>query len=164
MDHLWAPWRMEYIQREKDDSQGCVFCIKAEDIENDRNNLVLYRDDDIYVVMNLYPYTNGHLLICSNQHTDTMNDFTQTTLTKVMELAKQIMGILDNTMNPDGFNFGANLGKTAGAGIAEHIHFHVVPRWKGDTNFMPVIGQSKVIMDGLFETYDNLKPQFDNIK
>ena len=164
MDYLWAPWRMEYIRRERNDNQECVFCAKCKDKKNDRKNLVLFRDEDIYVVMNLYPYTNGHLLICSNQHTDSLDVLSQKTMNRVMSLSRECMSILKAVMNPDGFNFGANLGKAGGAGIAEHIHFHVVPRWESDTNFMPVIGQSKVIMDGLYDTYDELKPQFDNIK
>jgi|TARA_Y100001960_G_scaffold329584_1_gene421361 ATP adenylyltransferase len=164
MDYLWAPWRMEYISRERNDSHECVFCVKWKDKKSDRKNLVLYRDEDIYVVMNLYPYTNGHLLICSNQHIDSLDGFSQKTMGRVMDLSRECMAILKVVMNPDGFNFGANLGKAGGAGIAEHIHFHVVPRWKSDTNFMPVIGQSKVIMDGLYDTYAKLKPQFDNIK
>ena len=164
MDYLWAPWRMEYIRRERNDNQECVFCVKWKDRKNDRKNLVLCRDEDIYVVMNLYPYTNGHLLICSNQHTDSLDVLSQKTMNRVMSLSRECMSILKTAMNPDGFNFGANLGKAGGAGIAEHIHFHVVPRWESDTNFMPVIGQSKVIMDGLYDTYDELKPQFDNIK
>ena len=105
--------------------------------------------------MNLYPYTNGHLLICSNKHTETLTDLSSSALTEVMYLSKVSMNILNSTMNPHGFNFGANIGKAGGAGISEHIHFHLVPRWEGDTNFMPVVGQSKVIMDGLLDTYDS---------
>ena len=161
MDHLWAPWRMEYLERDKTKRDGCVFCKKLADKSSDRENLVLFRAEYAFVLMNLYPYTNGHLLICSNEHVDTFEKLNDQSLAQIMFLAKKSMEVINSVMSPDGYNFGSNVGKAGGAGIAEHIHFHVVPRWEGDTNFMPVVGQSKVIMDGLFDTYDQLKLKFD---
>ena len=121
----------------------------------------MFRAEYAFVLMNLYPYTNGHLLICSNEHVDTFEKLNDQSLAQIMFLAKKSMEVINSVMSPDGYNFGSNIGKAGGAGIAEHIHFHVVPRWEGDTNFMPVVGQSKVIMDGLFDTYDQLKLKFD---
>ena len=152
---------MEYLERDKTERDVCVFCEKLADTSNDRENLVLFRADCAFVLMNLYPYTNGHLLICSNEHVDTFEKLNEQTLSQIMFLTKKSMEVIDSVMSPDGYNFGSNVGKAGGAGIAEHIHFHVVPRWEGDTNFMPVVGQSKVIMDGLFDTYDQLKLKFD---
>ena len=164
MDHLWAPWRMEYLKRKKNLEDGCVFCAKNISDGELRDVLILHKGKEAFVVMNLYPYTNGHLLICSNEHTERLTDLSSSVLTEVMHLSKVSMNILNSIMNPNGFNFGANIGKAGGAGISEHIHFHLVPRWEGDTNFMPVVGHSKVIMDGLFDTYDSLKPHYDRLK
>jgi ATP adenylyltransferase len=164
MDQMWAPWRMEYIKRKKNSEDVCVFCAKSTNEEELRDILILYKGSEVFVVMNLYPYTNGHILICSNKHTDSLIDLPASTLTEIMDLSKKSMEILKSTMSPDGFNFGANIGKAGGAGISDHIHFHLVPRWEGDTNFMPVIGQGKVIMEGLYDTYDNLKPHYDRLQ
>ena len=164
MDQMWAPWRMEYLKLKKNSDDSCAFCIKITSDSNLREPLILYKGKEAFVVMNLYPYTNGHLLICSNNHTDSLTGLPANTLNEIMNLSKVSMDILNSTMEPSGFNFGANIGKAGGAGISEHIHFHVVPRWEGDTNFMPVIGQSKVIMNGLYDTYDNLKPHYDRLK
>ena len=164
MDRMWAPWRMEYLKRKKNSDNVCVFCSKNTNDDNLRDILILYKGSEAFVVMNLYPYTNGHILICSNKHTDSLTDLSTSTLLEIMNLSKQSMEILKSTMNPSGFNFGANIGKAGGAGISEHIHFHLVPRWEGDTNFIPVVGQSKVIMEGLYDTYDSLKPYYDRLK
>ena len=164
MDRMWAPWRMEYLRRKKNSNNECVFCLKNTNDDNLRDVLILYKGSEAFVVMNLYPYTNGHILICSSKHTDSLTGLPTSTLSEIMNLSKQSMKILKSTMNPSGFNFGANIGKAGGAGISEHIHFHLVPRWEGDTNFMPVVGQSKVIMEGLYDTYDSLKPHYDRLK
>mgnify|MGYP001189683300 CR=1 FL=1 len=163
MERMWAPWRMEYLKRKKNNNNVCVFCTKNTSSDHLREFLVLHKGDEAFVVMNLYPYTNGHLLICSNKHTDSLIDLPNSTLNEIMSLSKLSIEILNTTMQPNGFNFGVNIGKAGGAGIAEHIHFHLVPRWEGDTNFMPVISQSKVIMEGLHETYDSLKPHYDRL-
>ncbi len=160
MNRLWAPWRMDYIRTPKED--GCVFCNKHQSTK-DRENLLLFRGEESFVLMNLYPYSNGHLMISPYKHTSNTNDISSIGNQEIMFLTNKSMEIIKNTMGADGFNIGANLGKAAGAGIEEHLHFHIVPRWIGDTNFMPVVGNTKVMVEGLQETWDSMKPQFDLI-
>ena len=160
MDRLWAPWRMEYIRAPKE--EGCIFCDKPGQ-SADRENLILFRGQHSFVIMNLYPYNNGHLMVVPYQHCDNTYKLNETTFKEIMYLTNKAMGIIEQTMDSQGFNFGANIGEAAGAGITEHIHFHIVPRWLGDTNVMPVIGQTKVMVQGLHETYDLLKPEFDKL-
>ena len=161
MDRLWAPWRIDYIKSEKE--KGCIFCDKPAE-GDDHSMLILYRGENSFVIMNLYPYNNGHLMIAPYQHTDSTHELNSSSRSEIMELADQIMKIQKNIMNADGFNYGANIGYSGGAGIADHIHFHIVPRWTGDTNFMPVLGHTKVQMQGLQETYNDLRPHFDKLK
>ena len=161
MDRLWAPWRIDYIKSEKE--KGCIFCDKPAE-GDDYSMLILYRGENSFVIMNLYPYNNGHLMIAPYQHTDSTHELNSSSRSEIMELADQIMTIQKNIMNADGFNYGANIGYSGGAGIADHIHFHIVPRWTGDTNFMPVLGHTKVQMQGLQETYNDLRPHFDKLK
>ncbi len=158
---MWSPWRMEYVRTPKDD--GCVFCKKSAS-DQDRNNLVLFKGTNSIVLMNLYPYNNAHLLIAPYKHVDTTLELSSQVSNEMMNLANESMRIIKMVMNAEGFNFGANIGAIGGAGIKDHIHFHVVPRWLGDTNFMPVIGHTKVMVEGLLETYDELKPHFEKIK
>ena len=160
MNKLWAPWRIDYIRTPKE--KGCIFCNKSHD-KDDRENLVLYRGNESFVLMNLYPYSNGHLMISPYQHTSDTNDISSRGNEEIMWLANQSMNILTHAMNAEGFNFGANLGKAGGAGIEEHLHYHIVPRWSGDTNFMPVVGNTKVVVEGLRESWDNLKTHFDSL-
>ena len=160
MNKLWAPWRMDYIRTPKED--GCVFCKKHQSTK-DRENLLLFRGEESFVLMNLYPYSNGHLMISPYKHTSNTNDISEIGNQEIMSLTNKSMEIIKNIMGADGFNIGANLGKAAGAGIEEHLHFHIVPRWIGDTNFMPVVGNTKVMVEGLQETWDSMKPQFDLI-
>ncbi len=162
MDKLWAPWRMEYIRSPDQKTDECVFCSKSND-NNDRENLVLYRGDHAFVLMNLYPYNNGHLLISPYVHEETTQSLSKESMDEIMSLADTTMNILRDTMKAQGFNFGANIGIAAGAGLADHIHFHIVPRWVGDTNFMPIVGHTKVMVDGLLETYDKLKLEFNKV-
>ena len=161
MDRLWAPWRIDYIKSEKE--KGCIFCDKPAE-GDDRSMLILYRGENSFVIMNLYPYNNGHLMIAPYQHTDSTHKLNTSSRSEIMELADQAMTIQKNIMNADGLNYGANIGHSGGAGIADHIHFHIVPRWTGDTNFMPVLGHTKVQMQGLQETYNDLRPHFDKLK
>ena len=161
MDKLWAPWRIDYIRSEKE--EGCIFCDKPAN-GDDRTMLILYRGEYSFVLMNLYPYNNGHLMIAPYQHTGNTQELSYSSRSEIMELADQAMTIQKNVMNADGFNYGANIGYSGGAGIADHIHFHIVPRWAGDTNFMPVVGHTKVQVQGLRETYDDLKPHFDKLR
>ena len=161
MDKLWAPWRIDYIRSEKE--EGCIFCDKPAK-GDDRTMLILYRGEYSFVLMNLYPYNNGHLMIAPYQHTGNTQELSYSSRSEIMELADQTMTIQKNVMNAEGFNYGANIGYSGGAGIADHIHFHIVPRWAGDTNFMPVVGHTKVQVQGLRETYDDLKPHFDKLR
>jgi len=161
MTRLWAPWRMDYITKPK--RNGCVFCIKS-DSDLDKENLVLFRGQFSFLLLNLYPYSNGHLMVAPYDHTSNINKIDKDTASEIMSISNYSMIALKKELKAEGFNFGANLGKVAGAGIAEHIHYHIVPRWEGDTNFMPVVGQTKVIMEGLIETWKNLKPYFNGSK
>ena len=163
MEKLWAPWRIDYIRTKKETDGVCIFCIKAEE-NNDRENLVLYRGELAFILMNLYPYNNGHLMVCPYAHVGTTDLLKKDCMSEIMVLADRTMDIFRKNMKAQGFNFGANIGVAGGAGIADHIHFHIVPRWVGDTNFMPVVGNTKVMVEGLLETYDELKPTFDNLK
>lgn len=158
MNKLWAPWRIEYIRQPKDD--GCIFCDKPQN-GDDREMLILHRGEFSFVLMNLYPYNNSHLMIAPYEHVDDPLQISSETKSEIMALTDQSMTIIKKLMNPDGFNFGANFGAAAGAGIEEHFHYHLVPRWRGDTNFMPVMGHTKVMVHGLQESYDELKPEFD---
>jgi ATP adenylyltransferase len=159
MKQLWAPWRLSYLQRENPNMDACIFCAKqqAEDIAEH----ILYRGKYSYVVLNRYPYNNGHMLIVPYQHTGTIEDLKDETLLEVMQLLQLALTILRQAINPEGFNVGINEGSAGGAGIAQHIHLHVVPRWDGDSNYMTVIGGTRVIPQTLDETYKILRPLFD---
>ena len=160
MDRLWAPWRIEYIKAEKE--EGCIFCNKSNS-SNDRESLILYRGNLCFVIINLYPYNNGHLMVVPYKHeSDTLKIDMKTKL-EILTLADKSIEILREQMNPNGFNFGANIGEAGGAGIVDHLHYHLVPRWSGDTNFMPIIGETKIVVQSLKEIYDNLRPEFDKI-
>ena len=154
---------MEYIRAKKNKDEGCVFCIKSNE-DDDRDNLILLRGKTSFVIMNYFPYNNGHIMVCPYNHVEETGSLSKKSLTEIMELADKSMKIFRNTIKAQGFNFGANIGVSGGAGIADHIHFHVVPRWVGDTNFMPVFSHTKVMVDGLLETYDKLKIEFDKLK
>jgi|TARA_Y100000780_G_C13527435_1_gene356312 ATP adenylyltransferase len=159
--HLWAPWKMEYIKN-KDASQK-IFSSKPNETE-DKENLILYRGESCYIIMNYYPYNNGHLMIVPYEESDSVENLTDETLTEIMRLTKKTMKILRENLQCHGFNFGANIGKGSGASIEGHLHFHIVPRWTSDTSFMPVVGSTKVVAQGLHDTYDQLKPFFEEIK
>ncbi|MBD3288626.1 HIT domain-containing protein [candidate division KSB1 bacterium] len=158
MDTLWAPWRIEYIVRKKE-NDDCIFCKKPEE-DADQKNLILFRGEHCYVIMNYYPYNNGHLMVVPYQHTSKMTDLTTEGSMEMMSLLSRCVTVLEKTMMPNGFNIGMNLGKIAGAGVKDHLHFHVVPRWNGDINFMPVTGHTKVIPEALEETWKKLKQGF----
>ncbi len=154
---LWAPWRIEYILGEKSDE--CFIC-KALREDRDRDNLILKRGTHCLVIMNRYPYNNGHLMIAANRHIDTIELMTGDEQLEWMSLTAEIVAILKKEMQPQGLNIGVNLGQVAGAGLKDHIHQHVVPRWSGDTNFMPVISDTRVVAQSLTELYDQLLPAF----
>jgi len=157
MEKLWAPWRMEYILQEK--PSGCIFCDKPKQ-DRDRENLILHRGAGCFVIMNFYPYNNGHLMIVPYRHIADLAALTAAEQSEMMTLLGRCTTILTQQLKPHGFNIGMNLGRTAGAGIDDHLHFHIVPRWNGDTNFMPVTGHTKVLSQGLQESWDSLKPWF----
>ena len=159
--HLWAPWKMEYI-RNKDGSQK-IFSDKPNESE-DRENFILHRAKTCYVIMNYYPYNNGHLMVVPYEESDSVENLADETLTEIMRITKKTMKILRENLQCHGFNFGANIGKGSGASIEGHLHFHIVPRWTSDTSFMPVVGSTKVVAQGLYDTYDQLKPFFEEMK
>ncbi|MEK6726408.1 MAG: HIT domain-containing protein [Deltaproteobacteria bacterium] len=158
MERIWAPWRMEYIER-CDEQKGCIFC-ELPKKESDRENLILFRGQDSFVIMNKFPYAAGHLMVAPYRHTADLNDFSDKELTDISINVRRCINVLKKAMNPQGFNVGANLGHAAGAGIIDHVHYHIVPRWNGDSNFMPVIGDIRVVSEGLEKTYDKLNPVF----
>lgn len=154
---LWAPWRIDYIKSEK--PRTCIFCdMPAED--DDRGNYILHRGKLCYVILNLYPYNNAHIMIVPFRHTSDYSELDSEELLESGELMKKSIKAINEAFQPHGFNIGVNQGTAAGAGIEEHLHMHIVPRWNGDFNYMPVTGQTKVIPQHLSETYDILKPLF----
>lgn len=157
MKRLWSPWRMEYLVSEK--SQGCIFCNKIVK-DNDRENLLLYRGSKSCLMLNLYPYNSGHLMAIPYEHASSLESLEEDTLLELMLLVKKSLTALRKVMNPDGFNIGVNIGKASGAGIDEHVHIHIVPRWEGDTNFMPIFAETRVVPELLHDTYDKLKAIF----
>lgn len=165
MKKLWSPWRSSYIEsfKSKKDDDSCVFCHAKNKNINDNDCLIVYKSDNCYVMMNLYPYNSGHIMIIPYQHISLLKQLSKNELNEIMEVVSLSMEALEITMKPQGYNFGANLGKAAGAGIDEHIHFHVVPRWNGDTNFMPVLGEVKIISQDLLITKKNLINAFNEL-
>lgn len=155
--NIWAPWRMEYIHSLAEESGGCFLCDYAAAPEKDSENLVLWRTDDFFVVLNRFPYTNGHLLVASCSHKGDLSDFADAKLAELMGHTRQAKTLLTHVVGAHGFNFGINFGRCAGAGLPDHLHVHVVPRWNGDTNFMAVLGGVRVIPEGLNQSYARLK-------
>lgn len=158
MKRLWTPWRMSYLKAPKGAvTGGCIFCDKLRDQPGkDRDNLLLLRSARAMMMLNLYPYSNGHLLVAPNQHCGELEALDGETLKEMMLLVGRGIRALRKVMNPQGFNVGANLGRVAGAGVEDHVHFHIVPRWNGDTNFMPVLADTRIIPELLPQTYDSL--------
>ncbi len=158
MEHLWAPWRIEYILSDKD--KECIFCEKPKQ-ENDKENLVLHRGMKNVVMLNKYPYNPGHLMVAPCKHVNKLDMLDNDELLEHIQLVSQCVAMLREEMNPEGFNVGINLGKVGGAGIEEHIHTHIVPRWNGDTNFMPVLSDTRTIPEALEATYDKLSGKLE---
>lgn len=159
MRQLWAPWRMPYLRGEHKRVEGCVFCRKL--TADDGVEHVLYRGARAFVVLNRYPYSNGHLMVVPYQHTGGLEYLDDATLLEMMQLVRHALRILRTTQGPEGFNVGVNEGSAAGAGVEEHVHLHIVPRWRGDANYMTVIGETRVIPEMLDESYALLRPYFD---
>lgn len=155
MNHLWSPWRMTYIEKHKN-LEGCVFCSALGQLDSPEN-LIIDRGQRAFIILNRYPYTSGHLMVVTYQHLPSLEGLDPGTLTEMMELAVSSTRVLEKVYNAQGFNIGINLGEAAGAGITDHVHLHVVPRWFGDTNFMSSLGQTRVLPETLEDTYWRIK-------
>lgn len=162
MDRLWTPWRYAYITGASGDkTSACVLCDLRAAQADDEQNFVLHRARYNYIVLNLYPYTSGHLLLVPYEHTADLDAATKETTDELMDLTKQCQRVLRAAYRPEGFNLGMNLGQAAGAGVAGHLHLHIMPRWAGDANFMSTIGETRVIPEDLKTTYEKLRGRFD---
>lgn len=159
MNHLWSPWRMEYIEN-NNKVDGCVFCIMPE-MEDGVENLIALRGEHAYVILNRYPYTSGHLMVIPCVHAATLEELDPETRAEMMELTTRCITVLRKIYNPQGFNMGANIGEAAGAGVKEHVHIHIVPRWVGDTNFMSTVGEARVLPESLETTYFRVRKAFE---
>ncbi|HEY1291870.1 MAG TPA: HIT domain-containing protein [Chloroflexota bacterium] len=162
MERLWTPWRRAYLESASSasDSSECFLCAHAADTEHDRENLVLFRAASVFVLLNLYPYNSGHLMVAPYAHTGDLPGLDASVASELMHVTQRAVDALRRVYTPDGFNVGMNLGKSAGAGVPDHLHVHVVPRWNGDTNFMPVVGETKVLPESLAQTYARLERAF----
>lgn len=162
MEVLWAPWRMEYILGDKPDV--CPFCL-PDHTEEDRERLVLYRGKHSFVIMNKYPYNNGHLMVTPYEHVTCLTLLDKPVIHEMMELMQASVAIYRKQFSPgpQGINMGVNIGEASGAGIREHLHFHMVPRWVGDSSFMAFASETRVVPEHLYDTYDNLKSHFDEL-
>lgn len=160
MDRIFAPWRNEYILSNSDDNEkkgsGCIFCDFPKE-DNDEKRLILHRGKYCFVILNAYPYNPGHLMVVPYRHTADLGSLTPEELAEMTSLCQTVYKVIKEVMNPHGFNLGMNLGKVAGAGIDQHLHMHIVPRWNGDTNFMPVLGDVRVVSEALDSTWKRLK-------
>ena len=157
MKHIWAPWRIQYILEEK--PGGCILCDKPKE-DKDAQNYILYRGDTNFIMMNSYPYNPGHLLVAPYRHTPSLEELTEEERNEHFELVSRSIRVLKEVFEPGGFNIGANIGKVAGAGIDDHFHSHIVPRWQGDTNYIPVLADVRVVPQALAETYKTLEGKF----
>ena len=156
MDKLWAPWRVKYVTEMIGKRKGCIFCEMISD-KNDPKNYILKRTKYSFSVLNIFPYNNGHVLIVPNRHVKDLSRLKKEEKIDLIELLEATKKALDKTLKPGGYNIGANIGRIAGAGFPGHLHIHIVPRWKGDVNFMPVIGNTKVISQSLKALYEKLR-------
>ena len=154
MNRLWAPWRIEYVKKPK--AKGCIFC-KIFREKKDRKNFVILRAKHCFAVFNKFPYNNGHTMVVANRHLGNLRDLREEELLDINRTLIKIQGISERVLRPEGFNIGINIGKSAGAGVEKHLHVHIVPRWAGDTNYMPVLADTRVISQGLKEVYDQFK-------
>ena len=160
MDYLWSPWRFRYVSK-ADNSAGCVFCDMANaDPARDRQSLILFRGRSNYLILNLYPYTTAHALVVPYAHVAQFTQLEPDTLAEMMHLAQKLNAAIEKVYHPQGYNLGMNIGKCAGAGVADHVHLHFLPRWEGSSNFMTVVGETRVLPEELLTTYDKLLPFF----
>ena len=160
MRKLWAPWRMDYITREKD--KNCIFC-RAWQEKRDETNYVVFRGKNCLTMLNIFPYNNGHLMIAPYRHLSEIENLRNEEIQELMTTSQLMVKLLKKVMKPNGFNIGINLGRAGGAGIVDHLHLHIVPRWEGDTNYMPVISETKVISQALKQTYRQFKEELSQM-
>ena len=166
MDRLWTPWRRAFVESagvadNSGSADACFLCAKpAQDATHDRENLVLFRGEHAFALLNLYPYNSGHLMVAPYLHTGDFAGLERTVAMSLTELVQRCVAVLGEAYRPEAFNVGMNLGRPAGAGVPDHLHVHVVPRWSGDTNFMPIVGDTKVLPESLDQTYDRLVLRF----
>jgi ATP adenylyltransferase len=158
MDRLWSPWRYRYVSRTAACDEGCVFCNKPS--ESDEEGLILFRGRLNFVILNLFPYTTGHLMVVPYEHCSALEELREETAVEMMALARRAVTCLKQVYRPAGLNVGMNLGECAGAGIAEHLHMHVLPRWPGDANFMTTVGETRVMPEDLGETWRRMSAAF----
>ncbi len=163
MDLIWAPWRIWYIQKATTQNGVCFLCSESKTIELDEDNFVLYRGKNCFALLNTYPYNNGHILIAPYRHVRDLKDLTDDEIIEVFRISKIAVNALEKSMGAQGYNIGFNVGEVAGAGCADHIHLHIVPRWSGDTNFMPILGNVKIISEALKNSYERLLPYFRGV-
>jgi ATP adenylyltransferase len=160
VEHLWAPWRLKYVAGASGGADSCIFCASA---DPSRDDLVLIRSAACYAILNLYPYNNGHLMIVPNRHVGSLSATTAGEQTDLMRLTRHAEMALTEAYSPEGINIGINLGRPAGAGVLDHLHVHLVPRWNGDTNFMTVVGNTRVLPEDLKSTAAKLRPIFERL-
>ena len=158
MKRLWSPWRMKYIENHEKE-EGCIFC-NALAKTDDKENLIIKRGEKAFVIVNLYPYTSGHIMVAPMEHQPSLEFLDPGTRAEMMELVSQSMVVLKKIYKPQAFNVGANIGEAAGAGVPDHVHLHIVPRWNGDTNFMSTLGETRVLPESLSETYQRIRETF----
>ncbi|MBK7629596.1 MAG: HIT domain-containing protein [Ignavibacteriales bacterium] len=165
MEKLWSPWRSKYIEsfKSEEDKSKCIFCSMLDLNPDDTSNLLVDRGENTFTVLNLYPYNNGHLMVVPKRHTNDFSGLKEVEIKEAFQKLQLAEKALLKVLNPQGFNIGANIGRVAGAGIEDHIHFHIVPRWNGDSNFMPIIGDVKVISQDLAETKSKLLEAYSTL-
>jgi ATP adenylyltransferase len=160
MEHLWTPWRMPYLQGKEGRTEGCLFCI-APQVDGE-GAYIVHRTELCYAILNRYPYNDGHLMIVPFAHLATLEDLDAGTMGELMALTQRSLQVLRLEYEPDGFNVGVNIGEVAGAGVADHVHVHIVPRWRGDNNYISTVGKTRVIPEWLDQTYERLRPLFES--
>ena len=159
MDKLWAPWRIEYI---RNPGKGCFLCAGLRG-KDDKKVLIVERQDKAFTIMNRFPYNNGHLMVAPTRHVGQLERLNDEEILEINHLIRRVIKALDFAMKPQGYNIGVNQGRVAGAGVVDHIHFHLVPRWQGDTNFMPLVSETKVISEALLKTYEKIREGLERL-
>ncbi len=162
--NIWAPWRIEYIQSLGGDGDTCFLCRYRDEASKDSENLLLWRGEECFAVMNRFPYTGGHMLVAPLEHVSGLEDLSGAAMCEMMEMVRDLQSVLTRAIGAHGFNVGMNIGRCAGAGLPGHLHLHVVPRWNGDTNFMSVLGDIRVIPQALTQLYEQLQEASDELQ